>query len=176
MKFHHRCICLAPTISLVIVATGAGQVETNESLVTPASPVNTVHHFFGALVSGKVDEAIKLTAPVKSSASAMVRERYNQFVNVAKSAEKPVIVGHLALRDAALVVIWENQRPNRVIDLDPVYLVRKDDQWLVLFNASNLDDLSRPYLEIDATSRTQLEKLGKWFDEQKPTMQSMLRQ
>jgi hypothetical protein len=170
-----RRAVLIAAIAVAFVTAGAQPSEKPTS-ASQSSPTATVARFFASLKSGDIDTAIGLTAPVDDAANDSVRTRYQQAARAMQEFEPVLVVGHLQLSDAAVVIIWENSTTNPVVDLDPICLVRSADRWLILYLVTEIEDLKRPYLLIHEKARLQLPKLGNWFDEQKPAIQSMLRQ
>jgi hypothetical protein len=149
--------------------TGAARAADEAVAATPAE---STADLFAALAANDIDRAIALTAPVKGVPPEAVREYYQRLAEHAKKTATAQVVAHLVLEDSAVVVFREaGPGKNKIIDLDPAYLVRRDGKWLVLFKLTKFD---RQYLELGDATLTNFKKLQAWFDEQKPKLQTLL--
>ena len=150
-----------------------GQLTQTASVVAeetpaPTTAAETVSLFFHALAKGDIDRAVAFTAPLMGVPDEAVRYKYAELSEFAKAAA-PQVIGHLQLGDAAVVIFHEGG-PNKTT-IDPAFLVRRDNKWLVVFKLTRHD---RPYHQFDETTQARLKKLGDWFDSQKPQLQRMI--
>ena len=142
-----------------------------EDVVAPTTASETVSQFFSALSKGEVDRAVSMTAPLIGVSDDAVRQEYAEMSQFAKAATLQ-IVAHLQLGETA-VVIFREGGPSKTttVDLDPAYLVRRDNKWYVIFTLTRFD---RPYHKFDETTQAKFKKLEGWYDAQKPQLQRLL--
>lgn len=157
------------TCSIVVFSPLAARAADE---TTPATAAEATADLFAALTANDIDRAVALTAPVKGMAPEPIREYYQRLAEHTKKNGAAKVIAHLQLQDTAVVVFREGgPGKDRIIDLDPAFVVRRDGKWLVLFKLTKFD---RPYLELDEAALPNFKKLQAWFDERKPRLQALL--
>ena len=163
------------TTLLIFSSTGISAGVEPQPVVA-SNPTTTVAHFLRAIRAGNFRDAARLTDRLDAPTDA-IADHYK--LNFTGRTTNTTIVGHLELKDTALVIIREDPNPSRpesnagstTIDLDPALLVRRGKEWRVLFGLTRYDD---PRFIPDDTQKSQFRALSRWFKEQKPKLQAML--
>ncbi|MDZ4818137.1 MAG: hypothetical protein SGJ20_04095 [Planctomycetota bacterium] len=166
------CRSLVQLASLFIVASACHFV----CAAAPASPTSSVevaNQFFVAMQAKDVDGLVKLTAPTKGLPDGAVKQTYEQMLSRATPVAKTETVAHLQTDIAAVVVFREHKRTALArIDLDPMYMVKRDGKWLVLHKLTKYGTKNQDLTEAELAS---FEKLGAWLKEQKPKLVEILK-
>ncbi len=141
-----------------------------EDVKETPSPGKTTSAFFEAIRAGSAETAGKLAVDWKEIGA---QESIAEMVKKAKAqpAATPVkILDEKALGDVAIVIVGNEGRRYRTgIDLDPVFLTRRDGTWCVVpaqVPPAALRAMVAASTDKEETQK-QLMQLGQWFAERK---------
>ncbi len=135
-------------------------------------PSETVTQFFQALAAGRLEEARGLTATFAGLSPERIDawlQRLQKYMEIGGGAR--VITQQRSAR--AAVVILQDLAPGKTgVDLDPAYLVLRQEQWKILFR---LTRYKYPAFGFDEPLLEEFRGLEKWYREQKPRLIDRIR-
>jgi hypothetical protein len=153
---------------MVSAAVGCASLAepTSRAVTTQVGgdPESVVNRFLQALRDSEVDSAEAMIAPVdernRPQAARAQRQRLEQRARRMSAGQRDYrVIESKVAGDCAVVIVDEFIRDSQPsYDLDPVFLIRQEGRWQVLYYQS----LAGNYALTDE-QRTELGKLNDWF-------------
>lgn len=166
----NEALTLSVVLSLSLLAAISSYGVESSSVSGSAvahSPPEVVERLFHAVGSGNIEAAVALTAKFENVPEEPIAQYYRR---VAKSTHEMKIVAHLQLSSVAVVVVREISGDSSRVDLDPAYLIRRQDGWHVLPRLTRFD---RGF-EFKESTLGAFRKLETWYRQQKPELVRLL--
>jgi hypothetical protein len=143
-----------------------------------SSPTDVVLQFESALRGGDIRGARKMMyagSNLPEEAELEINDKLQTWHERIASGAHVTPLAEKRADDAALVIIHDHSTPSdisRMIDLDPVFLLRDATSWVVV-----MEDPFRPnrFMSFTADQLSQFKELHAWFEEQQPQMQAAIR-
>lgn len=155
-------------VTTLAIAT-AQTSKPASSLQSARTPSEVAAHFFEAVTTGRVDDAVALMAPFPDVPREVMEEVRKDVAGPWRT--QPHVVGHLQIGTSAVVIFHDSSPNKRGVDLDPAYMIRRDATWYVL---PQITEFESRWFPLDEPTTKSLEELKVWFRSQKPGIAEML--